>query len=596
MAGCKEVATLLIAKGADVNAKDDWSGATPLRWAAAGGHADMVELLIARGADVNARDDMLRTALHETIFDGHNEVAERLIANGADVNAKEQDGTTPLHEAVTAISWHAQYMEGSLEAKYVDVDAKDEDRREVFEESLEVEENLQKEMVEFLIAHGADVNAKDAHGGTVLESAMFFAPVGVVEILVVKGADIHARDEDNETPLHLVARLGREDMAELLLARGAHVNVKNRNGATPLGLAVGGRKNMRELLTANDADGYSERGGYFYRQKQFERAIEDYTSAVRLNPKNDNPYYWRGRAWAEKGNFEQAVSDWDKAIELNWRNILPIYYAQHLLESRDAKLDRLIRTVATRHLDDLDEVSGYAVGYSGSPGDFYTLSLILSTPFEEDDFLKMVQNVNPVVRAMALICLARCDASRYGEIIRSFNRDTAEVAYVPFGCGVGRISLDKLAKSIVEDRNVLDYWSPRHTDWTPDTPEDDMLQKAKAEEEVKLVESLVASGADMNVKDRYGDTPLHYAAGHGRKDMIDLLIAKGADINAANKKGETPLCCATLWGHKDAVEFLLIKGANINTETMRGQTPLQIAIEMDYQGLSELLREHGATQ
>ena len=55
--GQKEVAELLIAKGADVNAKfDKISGGTPLHIAADKGHKEIAELLIAAGADVNAKD------------------------------------------------------------------------------------------------------------------------------------------------------------------------------------------------------------------------------------------------------------------------------------------------------------------------------------------------------------------------------------------------------------------------------------------------------------------------------------------------------------------------------------------------------------
>ena len=52
--GRKEVVELLIAKGADVNAKRN-NGQTPLHRAAGGGHKEVAELLIAKGADLNAK-------------------------------------------------------------------------------------------------------------------------------------------------------------------------------------------------------------------------------------------------------------------------------------------------------------------------------------------------------------------------------------------------------------------------------------------------------------------------------------------------------------------------------------------------------------
>ncbi len=71
--------------GGDVDAKGDVSlggGATPLLWAAWGGHKEIVELLISKGADVNAKDDGGDTPLDLTILRKQPEIADLLRKHG----------------------------------------------------------------------------------------------------------------------------------------------------------------------------------------------------------------------------------------------------------------------------------------------------------------------------------------------------------------------------------------------------------------------------------------------------------------------------------------------------------------------------------
>ena len=106
--GHKQVVELLIAQGAAVNARHE-GGETPLHHCAAGeGDASVAAMLISAGADVNAATDQREflheriggsTPLHWAVAGGHRELVEVLIAGGADVNARTAKGTTPLRVA-----------------------------------------------------------------------------------------------------------------------------------------------------------------------------------------------------------------------------------------------------------------------------------------------------------------------------------------------------------------------------------------------------------------------------------------------------------------------------------------------------------------
>jgi tetratricopeptide (TPR) repeat protein len=126
---------------------------------------------------------------------------------------------------------------------------------------------------------------------------------------IEKGAIINFKDRDGFTPLHYSAKRGNEGITKLLISKGADVNAKDKSSSTSLILAIRRRRGTFRTFVAKDTADYCNRGQNFFRQNEFDRAIEDYTSAIQLNPDNGGAYFLRGCAWAEKGNAEQAIID-----------------------------------------------------------------------------------------------------------------------------------------------------------------------------------------------------------------------------------------------------------------------------------------------
>ena len=64
---------------------------------------------------------------------------------------------------------------------------------------------------------------------------------------------------------------------------------------------------------------------------------------------------------------------------------------------------------------------------------------------------------------------------------------------------------------------------------------------------------LISAGADPNVVEKFGFTPLHLAAYLGHAAMVSFLVDNGGDVRRENNQGSTPLHLACKSGNKDVV-------------------------------------------
>ena len=77
----------------------------------------------------------------------------------------------------------------------------------------------------------------------------------------------------------------------------------------------------------------------------------------------------------------------------------------------------------------------------------------------------------------------------------------------------------------------------------------------------------------------YCGTPLYWAAERGRDDLAPLLIAHGADLRARDKFGNTPLQTAATFGRANVMTVLLASGADANASEPAERPPLLYAVD-----------------
>jgi len=94
--------------------------------------------------------------------------------------------------------------------------------------------------------------------------------------------------------------------------------------------------------------------------------------------------------------------------------------------------------------------------------------------------------------------------------------------------------------------------------------------------------------------DRFGRTPLWWAARDGRADEVTRLLAATENPNARDVDGETPLHAAARFGHADVVELLIVHGARPDGADRNGVTPLHLAAEAEALEVARRLLAHGA--
>ena len=419
---------------------------------------EAVKMLVEQQVDVNALQPDGATALHWASYGDALDMAGLLIDAGADVNVANDYGVTPL---ALACDNGSGVMVTRLLAAGADPNA----ARATGETPLMTcARTGTLDAVTALLAHGADPGAAESwHDQTALMWAAGEGHVEVARVLVAHGADVHARSSGGFTALLIGAREAKRELARLLLAAGADVNDTASDGTTPLLVAtVRGHAALAIALLEQGADPNVDAAGY-------------------------TPLHWAAGSWHTEltGRLRGIATDRDD----EWRSLNGV---------RTGKLE-LIEALLAHGADPHSRLVTAPPQFGYASGRF-RVSLVGATPF----LLAAMDGNLSVMRALAA-------AGADPQVGTEKNTTPLMVA-----AGLGQV--------------------PAET-------------RVTESDSVQAVQFVLELGADVNQANDVGRSALHGAA-HIRSDaIVQLLVDHGAQVNVEDQRGITPLMIAEGGGH-----------------------------------------------
>ncbi|XP_071096601.1 serine/threonine-protein phosphatase 6 regulatory ankyrin repeat subunit C-like [Haliotis cracherodii] len=530
---------------------------------------ESVKLLLAHGADVNAKDTHGYTVLHSKLVYSDIECLKIILSN---ISPTLGSTSSPLLKAsefgnldcfLSLLEWYSKLPNREDVLIAQDVDGSTALHKAVLS-GIDV-----RDKVEALIQAGADVKLTNNRGRSALHLAAVGNSIEVVKKLIGSGADVNQRNEEGNTPLHFaLSNKSTEAYVGTLLEKGADILLENSVGVTPLFQAAG----MASVETLELLLKYCPQNPLS-------------THDLKLNPLMASPNLNKVKLLTASGfcttptvaqKFLMVLSrmDFPTTSDMDVSDKYIRYSSESDLEWQGEWYDKLVFHLCERgaNLNLLVEQSLQSTWQ----GSFYDCSESVS--FEGDSSISDSDISEPVVftplqaamignHTKMVKCLLGMGAdpnikSAQEHIIPVEIRDEAAFTF--------HISFE-IIRLLTENEKKLNF-----------ADNADKLMRAISEGKFwkTLDVFLNQEGIDVNSRFDRGTlgtgTALHISCGSWR--CLEVLLKHNVNVNMQDDQGNTALhLLASRLKSQGKIALLLQKGADPNITNNNGQTPLLIA-------------------